>query len=113
MDKRTEFVQRLIDENWKSRRQFALSIGLPPTTLNSILERGIGKASVDNVLLICDGLGISADELQNVGEDHSVINEPQSPSYGATIAAHIDDDVTEEEMEEIRRYIEFVKSKRK
>lgn len=30
-----------------------------------------------------------------------------------TLAAHIDDDVTEEEMDEIRKYIEFVKMKRK
>ena len=30
-----------------------------------------------------------------------------------TIAAHIDDDVTEEEMEDIMNYIEFIKSKKK
>lgn len=30
-----------------------------------------------------------------------------------TIAAHIDDDVTDEEMEDIRNYIEFIKSQRK
>lgn len=29
-----------------------------------------------------------------------------------TIAAHIDDDVTDEELEEIRNYIDFIKSKR-
>lgn len=112
MDKRTEFVQRLIDENWKSRRQFALSIGLPPTTLNSILERGIGKASVDNVLLICEGLGISADDLQKQSEDQFIVNDSKT-SYVTTIAAHIDDNVTDEEMEEIKNYIEYIKSKRK
>lgn len=30
-----------------------------------------------------------------------------------TIAAHIDDDVTEEELEDITKYIEFIKSQRK
>ena len=29
-----------------------------------------------------------------------------------TIAAHIDDDVTEEEMKDIKKYIEFIKSQR-
>ncbi|MEK5070835.1 helix-turn-helix domain-containing protein [Sporosarcina sp. FSL K6-1508] len=29
-----------------------------------------------------------------------------------TIAAHIDEDLTEEEMEEVRKYIEFIKSQR-
>lgn len=112
MDKRTDYVAKLIDENWKSRRQFALSIGIPPTTLNSILERGIGKASVDNVLLICEGLGITTDELQSLVEGNSEVHENR-PSYVTTIAAHIDEDVTEEEMEEIKNYIDYIKSKRK
>lgn len=30
-----------------------------------------------------------------------------------TIAAHIDEDVTDEEMEDIKKYIEFIKSQRK
>ncbi len=30
-----------------------------------------------------------------------------------TIAAHIDEDVTEEELEDIKKYIEFIKSQRK
>ncbi|QTD39928.1 helix-turn-helix domain-containing protein [Sporosarcina sp. Te-1] len=30
-----------------------------------------------------------------------------------TIAAHIDDDLTEEELEEIKKYIQFIKSQRK
>lgn len=29
------------------------------------------------------------------------------------ITAHLDDDLTEEEMEEVRQFIEFTKSKRK
>ena len=66
--KRTEYIKQLIDENWDSRRKFAEHIGIPQTTLQSILERGVGKASVDNVLKICYGLGITADELQEVGK---------------------------------------------
>lgn len=63
---RTEYVKKLIDDNWSSRRKFAEHIGIPQTTLQSILERGIGKASVDNVIKICQGLGITADSLQHI-----------------------------------------------
>lgn len=50
-------------------------------------------------------LGISTEYLLGFEED-------SEPSKNIdTIAAHIDDNVTEEEMEEIVRYIEFIKSK--
>lgn len=51
-------------------------------------------------------LGISTEYLLGFEEEDS------KPSKNInTIAAHIDDNVTEEEMEEIVRYIEFIKSK--
>lgn len=40
-------------------------------------------------------------------------NENQKPSKGQTVAAHIDDDVSDEEMEDILNYIEFIKQKHK
>ncbi len=63
MDKRAEIIDRLIKEQGFSKKSFAESIGIPPTTLRSMLERGIGKASVDNVIKVCKGLGITVDEL--------------------------------------------------
>jgi len=39
--------------------------------------------------------------------------EEQQENKIETIAAHIDDDVTEEELEDITRYIDFIKSQRK
>lgn len=103
-DARTEIVENLIDEKWPSVKAFAESIGIPYTTLKSMLKRGIGNASVDNVLKVCKGLGITTDQLErmaNEGEDVS------------TIAAHHDgEDWTEEELEEIERFKAFVKSKR-
>ncbi|MBZ5203239.1 helix-turn-helix transcriptional regulator [Planomicrobium chinense] len=108
MDKRAEIVKELIDKNWKSRRAFALEIGIAPSTLSSMLERGIGNASVDSVIKVCAGLGITTDQLQRMAEGEEV------GSRGIeTIAAHIDEDVTEEEIEEIKKYIDFIKSQRK
>ncbi|MET3658124.1 helix-turn-helix domain-containing protein [Sporosarcina psychrophila] len=37
---------------------------------------------------------------------------PNRSNQTVTIAAHIDEDLTEEEMEEVRKYIEFIKSQR-
>lgn len=73
--KRTLIVERLIEEKWKSRRKFAEHIGIPPTTLQSILKRGVGNASIDNVIKICKGLGITVEQLEEMGKAESVINE--------------------------------------
>lgn len=78
---RTEYVRKLIDNNWDSRAKFAKHIGIPPTTLQSILERGIGKASIDNVLKICKGLGIKADSLEQISENNiDAVAEPKTKS---------------------------------
>lgn len=60
---RAEIVEYLIKKAGYSRRQFAEMIGIPPTTLNSMLNRGLEKASIDNVLKVCRGLGITVEEL--------------------------------------------------
>lgn len=110
MDKRAEIVKNMIDQKWKSRRAFAKEIGIAPTTLASMLERGIGNASVDNVVKVVNGLGITTDELQRMATGEG---EKPTTNMIETIAAHIDGDTTEEELEEIARYIEFIKSQRK
>lgn len=66
MDKRSEILERLIIETGFSKKAFAESIGVPPTTLRSMLDRGIGNASIDNVLKVCKGLGITTDDLEQL-----------------------------------------------
>ena len=104
MDKKAKVLADLIDSRKGSRRSFAEEIGIPPTTLQSMLTRGVGRASVDNVIRVCKALGITVEELERLaGEDDDDL----------TIAAHHDgEEWTEEELEEIRRFKEFVKSKR-
>ncbi|WP_416729243.1 helix-turn-helix domain-containing protein [Fictibacillus sp. JL2B1089] len=75
MDKRTEILEGLISDTGLSKKAFAEKIGLPPTTLRSILDRGIGNASVDNVIKICRGLGITTDQLQTMANGEQF--EPQ------------------------------------
>lgn len=112
MDKRTEILKEMIDTKWKSRRAFAKHIGLPPSTLSSMLERGIGNASVDSVIKVCAGLGITTDELLKLSDGETLPGASANKSFD-TIAAHIDGDVTEDEIEDIKKYIEFIKSQRK
>lgn len=68
MDKRAEILDKLITDTGLSKKAFAEKIGLPPTTLRSILSRGVGNASVDNVIKVCKGLGITTDDLENMAE---------------------------------------------
>lgn len=74
--KRTQIIESMIDQKWKSRRRFAEHIGIPPTTLQSILKRGVGNASIDNVIKICKGLGITIEQLEEMSkEEVNVIGE--------------------------------------
>jgi repressor LexA len=66
MMEKAKIVERLIKEAGYSKRQIAEKIGLPPTTLSSMLSRGLGKASIDNVLKVCKGLGITVEELEEM-----------------------------------------------
>ena len=69
--KKAKILADLIERNEQSRRAFAERIGVPATTLQSILTRGVGKASVDNVIKVCRGLGITTEDLERManGED--------------------------------------------
>lgn len=77
--KRTLLIEKMIEEKWKSKRKFAEHVGIPPTTLQSILKRGIGNASIDNVIRICKGLGITVDQLEDMSkENEDIIKEPSN-----------------------------------
>lgn len=58
-----ERLKHLILARYKSVSAFASAIGLPYTTVDSILKRGIENAGVGKVIKICKFLGISADRL--------------------------------------------------
>jgi molybdenum cofactor biosynthesis enzyme MoaA len=106
LDAKARVLAELIDRRG-SRRAFAESIGLPPTTLQSMLTRGVGRASIDNVIKVCRALGITVEQLESMAvalEENRGIE---------TIAAHHDgEDWTEEELEEIERFKAFVRMKR-
>ena len=60
---------------------------------------------VDKIQLLADFFGIQKSDLTEAKTENNQIDEK-----AMRIAAHIDDDVTEEQMNDIIKYIEFLKS---
>ena len=58
-------IKELIIERYGTLAAFTEKIGLPYSTLNSILKSDIGKANLKNVMLICEELQISIDALRH------------------------------------------------
>jgi hypothetical protein len=76
-DARTEIIKKLINENSPSVKAFAESIDMPYTTLRSMLERGIGNASIDNVLKVCKKLDITTEELEKMANGEEINKDPE------------------------------------
>ena len=56
-------LKELCKERYGSILQFTTVAGIPYTTFDSIIKRGINNSTVDNVIRICSTLRISADAL--------------------------------------------------
>lgn len=83
-----------------SQKDVAEQIGVAKSTY-SLYESGNREPNVQTIKKIADLLSTSADELLG-------LDEPR------TIAAHFDgNEYTEDELEEIKQFAEFVKNKRK
>lgn len=65
MDNLTELIRIEIIRQYRSVRQFAFAVGIPLSTINSALIKGVGGSSYDNVLNMCKILGI-----RPVGDEH-------------------------------------------
>ena len=83
--------------------ELANMIGVPPTTLYSMIKRDSSRVDIDIVIKIAHALGMTVDEF--LSEEI-----PEAPN---TLAAHFEgDDLTPEEQEEVINFIKYVKSKR-
>lgn len=84
-----------------SQKEVAEKIGVAKSTY-SLYESGNREPGVPIIKKIAEILGVSADELLGIKSDEPL-----------TVAAHFDgDELTEDEMDEIQNYIDFVKSRR-
>lgn len=100
-EKFNENLKNARERRGLSQKEVAEKIGVAKSTY-SLYESGNREPNVQTIKKIADLLKITADELLGLDE------EPQ------TIVAHFDgDEYTEGELEEIRNFAAFVKSKRK
>ena len=78
-------LRELICEKYGSVKELASRIGIPYTTLDSILKRGVAKANVINIIKICQALNIDAEKLGN-----GTIEEKQSYHSAALTPPELD-----------------------
>lgn len=99
--------------NGLSQAQLAELLGVAKSTY-SMYESGKREPNIQTIRKIADILGVSVDELLGMDEicDYAmkVMAKTVEPQ---TIAAHFDgDEYTEEELEQIRQFAEFVKDRK-
>lgn len=79
---------------YKSIRDFTIKIEIPYSTVATIFNRGLDKASIESILKICEALNISIDELIRKQKIVRLQDPAPLPSL----------DLTHEESELIRKY---------
>ena len=94
-------MNELMQEKNMNANELANKIGVAPTTIYSMIKRDSKKADIEVLIRIAKELGVSVEYFSD---------EPNAPT---TIAVHFDgDEYTEEELEEIRQFAEFVKNRK-
>ena len=95
-------LTKLIEANGTNPNELAKKVGVSAQTINSMIKRDSKKADIEVLIKIADIFGVTV--------EYFVSNDDKP----TTIAAHFDgDEYTEDELDEIRQFAEFVKNKRK
>lgn len=95
-----EKLKRIIIEKHGSIKEFSSVVGIPYTTVDSILKRGVEKSNAKNLNKITGQLNIDMPALLS--------GRIEPARFRDTI-----DELTPQEKKDIERYVEFIKSKRR
>lgn len=88
-------------KNKITQKELAEQLGVKHNAISS-WENGVNSIDIDTLFKVCKIFGVTVNDM------YDMKSEP------TTIAAHFDgEDFTEDELEEIRQFAEFVKNKRK
>lgn len=99
----TEKLDLLMKEKNINKAELSRASGVPYTTIDGFYKKGSDNAKLSTLKKLCNYFGCSLDYLA----DDDVNKGP------STIAAHFDgSEYTADELEEIRKFAEFVKAKR-
>jgi transcriptional regulator with XRE-family HTH domain len=97
----------LMQERGINRAELAKGSGVPYTTIVALFDKGADNIKLSTLRKLAEYFGVTLDDLAGTG-DSNLGSDVQ------TIAAHHDgNEWTEDELEEIERFKEFVRSKRK
>ncbi len=100
----TDKLDLLMKERNINKSILARESGIPYTTIDGFYKKGSENAKLSTLKKLCSYFGCSLDFLA----DDEVSDEP------LTIAAHFTGaEYTDEELDEIKQFAEFVKAKRK
>lgn len=109
---RALILKRLIQDKGYNLKEFAAHAEIPYTTLVNILNRGVSKAGFLNVVKICEALGITVEQLEQMAGSDNITDNKENPDLD-TIAAHRDgQEWTDEEIQAIEDFKQYVLSKR-
>lgn len=96
-------IEDVMKKRGTNANELAQKTGLSASTIYSMIQRDSSRVDIDILLKVAHALGITADELIS---DRIPVKD--------TLAAHFEGEVfTAEELDDIARYIDFVKSQRK
>lgn len=100
----TEKLDLLMKERNINKAELSRASGVPYTTIDGFYKKGSDNAKLSTLKKLCCYFGCSLDYLA----DDSIMEQ------STTLAAHFDgEEYTEDELDEIRQFAEFVKGKRK
>lgn len=76
---KARILETLIKDNGYNLKSFAAKCQIPYTTLYGIIKNGVGRASVDNIIIICENLGIKVEDLNDMAKGAS--KKKYEPTY--------------------------------
>lgn len=97
-----ERIKKLAEKRGKNLKTVATDLGFSE---NALYKWKNQSPTTDNLTKVADYFGVSLDYL--VGRE---VEQQELDDRSELIAAHIDDNVTDEEMEDIIKYINYIKS---
>ena len=107
---KAKILERLIKEQGYNLKSFAEKCGLPYTTLYGIMKNGVGRASVNNVSLICKNLDIKIEDLEAMADGTNAKEfEPSYADVEQLIARNSKEFSTEQKMRLIKLLSELDK----
>lgn len=97
---KAKILEALIKESGYNLKSFAAKCGIPYTTLYGIIKNGVGRASVDNIIIICEHLGITVNDLNDMANGSS--HQPTYEDAKQLIARNGKNFTAEEKLELIK-----------